>query len=61
MFTILAAAYLATSMRAPALTARHGRRVLALGALALAAGHALLLGAVALSAPAARCWRSPPV
>ena len=46
MFTILAVAYLATSMRAPTLTATHGRRVLAIGALALAAGHALLLGAV---------------
>ena len=48
VFTIMAAAYLATSMRAPTLTATHGRRVLAFGALALAAGHALLLGAVAL-------------
>jgi len=46
VFTILAVAYLATSMRAPTLTATHGRRVLAIGALALAAGHALLLGAV---------------
>jgi hypothetical protein len=42
----MAASYLATSMRAPSLTATHGRRVLAFGALALAAGHALLLGAV---------------
>jgi EmrB/QacA subfamily drug resistance transporter len=48
VFTILAVAYLATSMRAPALTARHGRRVLATGALMLAAGHALLVGAVLL-------------
>jgi EmrB/QacA subfamily drug resistance transporter len=48
VFTILAVAYLATSMRAPALTAIHGRRVLAIGALALAAGHALLVGAVVL-------------
>jgi len=48
MFTILAVAYLATSLRAPALTAAHGRRVLAIGALALVAGHALLLGAVVL-------------
>ena len=39
MFTILAVAYLLASMRAPALTERHGRRVLAVGALALAAGH----------------------
>jgi Na+/melibiose symporter-like transporter len=48
VFTIMAVAYLGTSMRAPALTATHGRRVLAFGALALAAGHALLFGAVAL-------------
>jgi EmrB/QacA subfamily drug resistance transporter len=48
VFTILAVAYLATSMRAPALTAIHGRRVLAISALALAAGHALLVGAVVL-------------
>jgi MFS family permease len=48
VFTFMAAAYLATSMRAPTLTATHGRRVLAFGALALAAGHALLFGAVAL-------------
>jgi MFS family permease len=46
VFTIMAASYLATSIRAPSLTATHGRRVLAFGALALAAGHALLLGAV---------------
>ena len=48
VFTIMAAAYLGTSMRAPGLTAVHGRRVLMFGALALAAGHALLYGAVAL-------------
>jgi EmrB/QacA subfamily drug resistance transporter len=47
VFTILAAAYVAASMRAPALTARHGRGVIALGALVLACGHALLLAAVA--------------
>jgi MFS family permease len=47
VFTILAAAYVAASARAPALTLRHGRRLLALGALALAAGHGLLLAAVA--------------
>ena len=48
VFTILAAAYLAASMRAPALTERHGRRVLAVGALTLAAGHAALLASVAI-------------
>ncbi len=47
VFTILAGAYLVASMRAPALTERHGRRVLGLGALVLAAGHGLLLAGVA--------------
>jgi predicted MFS family arabinose efflux permease len=46
VFTILAAAYVAASMRAPALTARHGRAVIAAGALVLACGHGLLLAAV---------------
>ena len=46
VFTILAVAYVAASMRAPALTARHGRAVIAVGALVLAAGHGLLLAAV---------------
>jgi EmrB/QacA subfamily drug resistance transporter len=48
VFTILAVAYLAASLRAPALTERHGRRVLAAGALSLACGHAVLLGTVAI-------------
>lgn len=47
VFTILAGSYLVASMRAPALTERHGRRVLGAGALVLAAGHAMLLVAVA--------------
>ena len=47
VFTILAASYVAASARAPELIARHGRRLLATGALVLAAGHGLLLGAVA--------------
>jgi Na+/melibiose symporter-like transporter len=47
VFTFLAAAYLAASMRAPALTARYGRGLLAGGAMLLACGHGLLLGAVA--------------
>ena len=47
VFTILAVAYVAASMRAPALTARYGRAVIAAGALLLASGHGLLLGAVA--------------
>jgi EmrB/QacA subfamily drug resistance transporter len=46
VFTILAAAYLATSLRAPALTQSHGRQVLAAGALTLACGHAALLASV---------------
>jgi EmrB/QacA subfamily drug resistance transporter len=47
VFTILAAAYLATSMKAPALTVRHGRRVLAVGAGTLAVGHLTLVLTVA--------------
>ncbi len=47
VFTILAGAYLVASVQAPALAMRHGRTVLAVGALVLAAGHALLIGAVA--------------
>jgi MFS family permease len=47
VFTILAVAYLAASMRAPGLSARYGRGVIAVGALVLAAGHGLLLAAVA--------------
>ena len=47
VFTILAAAYLVASLRAPGLAIRHGRRVLAVGALVLASGHATLLAAVA--------------
>jgi EmrB/QacA subfamily drug resistance transporter len=47
VFTILAVSYVVTSARAPGLIARHGRRLLAVGALVLAAGHGLLLAAVA--------------
>jgi EmrB/QacA subfamily drug resistance transporter len=43
VFTILAVAYLAASMRAPELAVKHGREVLAAGALTLAAGHVVLL------------------
>jgi EmrB/QacA subfamily drug resistance transporter len=42
VFTILAVAYLATSMRAPELAARFGRRTPGVGGLVLAAGHATL-------------------
>ncbi len=47
VFTILAAAYVVASMRAPALTARYGRAVIGVGAVTLACGHGLLLAAVA--------------
>jgi EmrB/QacA subfamily drug resistance transporter len=47
VFTILAAAYLVASLRAPALTARLGRRLPAIGALVLASGHGLLAASVA--------------
>jgi EmrB/QacA subfamily drug resistance transporter len=47
VFTILAVSYLAASAGAPALTLRHGRRVLAAGAVTLATGHVLLLATVA--------------
>jgi MFS family permease len=48
VFTVLAAAYLVTSLGAPTLTARYGRDLIATGALALAAGHGLLLAALAV-------------
>jgi MFS family permease len=47
VFTVLAVSYLAASLGAPALATKHGRRVLAIGALVLACGHVLLLLAVA--------------
>ncbi len=47
VFTIMAVAYVATSAQAPALVVRYGRRLLGVGALVLAAGHGLLLAAVA--------------
>jgi EmrB/QacA subfamily drug resistance transporter len=43
VFSILAVAYLATSLRAPALTLRLGRDLIALAGLTLAAGDGLLL------------------
>jgi len=43
VFTILAGAYLVTSLRAPRLTLRYGRRLILVGALTMAAGYALLL------------------
>jgi Na+/melibiose symporter-like transporter len=47
VFTLLAVAYLLASMVAPSLAMRHGRRVIAAGALVLASGHLLLMAAVA--------------
>ncbi len=46
VFTVLAAAYLVTSLRAPALTLRYGRSLITLGASCLALGHGLLLATV---------------
>lgn len=46
MFAVLAAGYLATSFRAPALTVRFGRRVVAVGALLAALGNGALVLAV---------------
>ena len=46
-FSVLAAAYLATSLRAPALTLRYGRSLITVGALVLAAGEGVLLLTIA--------------
>jgi EmrB/QacA subfamily drug resistance transporter len=46
VFSVLAAGYLATSFRAPALTMRFGRRVVAAGAATAAFGNAALVFAV---------------
>jgi EmrB/QacA subfamily drug resistance transporter len=46
VFTILATAYLVASAQAPQLTVRFGRRVPILGAVVLAAGHALLAATI---------------
>jgi Na+/melibiose symporter-like transporter len=46
VFTILAVSYLVASVAAPGLAVRHGRGVIAAGALVLAAGHGLLLAGV---------------
>ncbi|MFL5884482.1 MAG: MFS transporter [Thermoleophilaceae bacterium] len=48
LFTFLAGAYVVTSLRAPALTMRYGRSLIATGACTLGAGYALLLTAVAV-------------
>ena len=59
VFTVLAAFYLATSLRAPAMTLRYGRRLIAAGALALAAGEGGLVLAVAEQGGASVAWLVP--
>jgi MFS family permease len=46
LFVVLAASYVLTSFRAPALTVKYGRRVVAIGALMCAAGNLALMAAV---------------
>jgi MFS family permease len=60
IFTVLAAGYLATSLRAPALTMRFGRRVVLTGAATAAAGNLLLLAAVGgIGTAGAVAWLFP--
>ena len=56
VFTILAAAYLVTSLRAPALTLRFGRTVIRAGAVTVAVGTGLLLAAVAAQGTGGSLW-----
>jgi EmrB/QacA subfamily drug resistance transporter len=59
-FSILAVAYLGASLRAPALTLRLGRDLIAAGALILAAGEGVLLLTAALSGSSASVgWLTP--
>ena len=60
VFTILAAAFVATSLRAPALTLRYGRWLIATGALTLAAGFGALLAAVSEIGAAGSLWTLVP-
>jgi MFS family permease len=48
VFTTLALPYVIASMRAPALAARYGRKVVTASALTLVTGHLVLIGTVAL-------------
>jgi MFS family permease len=60
VFTVLAAGYLVTSLRAPALTVRFGRRVVLAGALTAAAGDVLLLAcAIATGSTGPVPWLFP--
>jgi EmrB/QacA subfamily drug resistance transporter len=52
VFTILAGAYLVTSLRAPRLALRYGRRLILVGALVQAAGYALLMAGVGFASDA---------
>jgi MFS family permease len=56
VFAVLAAGYLLTSLRAPALTVRFGRPVILAGALTAAAGDVLLLAAVARGGTGGPLW-----
>ena len=49
VFSILAVAYLVAAFTAPALAARHGRDVIAAGAISLAVGHGVLLATTAVT------------
>jgi predicted MFS family arabinose efflux permease len=49
MFSVLAGAFFATSMASPRFAKRWGRHAISIGALLLAAGHALMLGIVVAS------------
>lgn len=60
VFTILASAFLGASLRAPALTLRYGRKLIAAGALTLAAGFGVLLIAVDGIGATASIWTLAP-
>jgi MFS family permease len=59
VFTILAAAYLVASVRAPGLTAPLGRRLPMAGALVLALGHGLLAASVLDAGGDSILWLAP--
>jgi EmrB/QacA subfamily drug resistance transporter len=60
VFTILAGAFLVASLRAPALTMRFGRSLVAFGGLTLAAGFAVLLAVVHEIGTAGSVWALAP-
>jgi MFS family permease len=60
LVSIMAGAYLLTSLRAPALTVRYGRSLATAGALILAAGHGVLLATIAeLGVGGSVLWLAP--